>query len=167
MRALLVLCLVASIAHADPPGETASEPTTSSYRGQVVAVDAIAAAGFLILRNTDDPDPTLAKLDVAMYLLAAPFVHGKHDQGKRMLGSALLRLGLPLAVGGLGYALDDCSRCEAGKSNFAYGLLAGALGAMIIDATLIAKPVPVQPRGVVPLVGATHGGATFGLAGWY
>src|SRR4051812_44455385 len=114
MRAVLVLCLVAAIAHADPPGETASEPTTGSYRGHLVAVDAIAAVGFLILRNTDDPDPTLAKLDVAIYLLAAPFVHGKHDQGKRMLGSALLRLGLPLAVGGLGYALDDCSRCEAG-----------------------------------------------------
>lgn len=163
MRIAIVLCLVVSVAHAEP----GDAPPTSSYRSQVIAVDAVAAVGFLILRNTDDPDPTLAKLDVALYLIGAPFVHAKHAEGRRFFASAALRLGLPLAIGGIGYAIDDCSHCEPGHSNFAYGLLGGAMIAMILDAALIAKPEPVQPRGVVPLVGATHGGATFGLAGWY
>ncbi len=159
--AMALVCLLVSTAAAEP------DPPTTSYRGQVIASDAVAAVGFLVLRNTDSPNKTLAKLDVVLYLAGGPFIHGEHQQGHRMLASAGLRLGLPFLAGGIGYAIDDCPHCAPGESNFAYGLLVGGLAAMILDETLIATPVSAPSRGVLPAVTATRGGATFGVAGWY
>lgn len=147
-------------ARVDPeePVETeslAAESPTRWYGWQILLSD--AASVVLVMSGVgDDSAFSNARRTLALvgYLGAPSMIHAFHGEWSRIVGSLGLRLGLPVAGGGVGAALG--AGCEGSREpeseiadlNFCQlgwivsGVAVGAFGAMLIDALLAHKEVP-------------------------
>lgn len=159
-----------------PPGMVPVAPTyvteMDSYRWQITLADVSAVS--LLLAGKSGTTSSIAGLT---YLLAGPIIHGAHGQGGRVAASLGLRLVLPL-VSGIGFAAlaehnshctpedDDCDSGALFAALFGFTL--GAVSAMVLDATVVARPVEIH-RSVgptwAPQIAMTPGRTTFGVVG--
>ena len=155
---------------ASPPPTDVTE--MDRYGWQIALADVSAVS--LLLAGKSGTTSSIAGLT---YLLAGPIIHGAHDQGGRMAVSLGLRLALPL-VSGIGFAAlaehnshcaPDDDDCDSGAL-FAglFGFTLGAVSAMVLDATVIARPVEIH-RSVgptwTPQIAMTPQRTTFGVVG--
>jgi hypothetical protein len=178
--ALILVALVAHVAHANPPGLTeptppgmmapvgpAPEPAAprlKSYGTTTLLVDA-AAVGILLLAIEQDDYETgesLAKLAIGTYVFGAPIVHLTKNKAGRALGSAAMRVGFPLIGIAMGLELTDNE-----DEGAVLGLLAGVVSASLIDAAYIAKgdPPPKAQPGWAPTASASQNGFAVGVGG--
>lgn len=176
------LVIASATASADPasltpPGMTpvleplpvAPQPQlVQSYQLQTLAVDGIAAATLLATAASANSRTagSLGELALATYLLGAPVIHAIHGRPGRALGSAALRVGLPLITAELLVAAKGCSCDDDGDIGLILlGGLGGALAASIIDTAFLAKGDD-PPRRWAPMVAPTaQGGMTLGVGG--
>jgi hypothetical protein len=157
--ASIVLAL-ASAAHAQVPGpvpEATPSPLTS-YRLEILAIDAAALAGGLVADEMGNRRGIDAA--IGLYVVGPSLVHAWHRQPGRAVGTLALRVGLPLVFGLIGdLANENCSgdQCvdnpEPGRAGLVMGALIGAAVASAIDigyaredrATPAALPPPPPP----------------------
>ena len=118
------------------------------------------------------------------YSLGAPAVHLAHDRPAAMGIDVALRVGLPFAFAGLGYAVGDkshppctgfiCLSFSQAENFAAAGFLIGIGTAVVIDAAVLARepshaPLKDATRAPkvqwTPTAGVTRGGATAGVVG--
>jgi hypothetical protein len=186
------LAATPQVAHADedpatrlplvptPAREGSDAPATTRvfYGWQNLGVDAASIALLAVSMDTDDDGAGKVGASLALggYLFGSPIVHAMHGNTGRALGSFALRLGVPIALGALTWAVEDHPSCE-GTEDVLCGLGAavmpvymGILGAgavMLIDDFGMAHAE--QPAAPVwtPTVQASRGGMTFGLAGTF
>ena len=156
---------------------TDAEPVTRWYGWQTLLVDAGDVPLFFVL----GPIP---------YLLGGPIVHFAHRQPGKGFGSLGLRVALPLALGGFGYAVSD-DHCAKGLTDWQVlcdspavrgaeiGALIGGVGAIVLDAAFLAnedvatsnKPSVTRsgrverPFHVAPDLQIGRGKGSFGLRG--
>lgn len=105
------------------------------YGWQTLVVDGAGLlVGALAASNESSGIGALASLN---YAFGAPIVHAAHGEGIRSLASIGLRTALPGAVGLLGYALSDGNGSSADSAVYT-GIVLGALGAIAIDAGVVA-----------------------------
>jgi membrane associated rhomboid family serine protease len=164
---IAVLLFAASPAFADAAPDDPVWPWTpsdpSSYRLEVVAVDATAVAGVAIGHNST----AVIGLSIATYALGAPILHLVHHRPGNALGSFLLRVALPVAGGALGWMLTSGVSgpdIPSGAGGAVIGLVAGVITASSIDIGVLsrAEPAPQLAPAVTP---TANGGMTFGLTG--
>ena len=108
------------------------------------------------------------------YLLGAPVVHWTRANVKRGFGSLGLRLAIPAAVGLLTFASIDRKgggTWESSSSIVLMGAGVGVAGAMLLDATVLARH-PARDADslqstwrIFPLLNTRKGNATFGIGG--
>jgi hypothetical protein len=170
----------------DPPGAVQRDPQTIrvNYRNDILLADGLWVGTLLVSAATENEE--LAGWSVAGYFLAAPIVHVAHGRGVQALQSFGLRAGLPLLGGMIGYRMGpDDTACTYGASNpeydspdrgtcpdngsisgMAFGMLAGSVTAMIVDAKFLTKYTKVVPASSWSAsIKPTRGGATFGVSG--
>jgi hypothetical protein len=180
---------------ADPATEGTTPPAAAAaprwYGWQPLIVDASSIAmmvggGFVGGSGT----MPLEFLGGTGYLLGAPIIHDAHGQFGRAGTSLALRVLLPAAStivgvlvawaafpngthsgGGDSYSSVDKSVYQAAGGFIGFGL--GALTAVFVDDLSLAKervPTPLLPDSrptIGPRLGATRGGATFGVGGTF
>lgn len=183
-----------SLAHADedpatnvplvptpsPEGTQADAPATTRvyYGWQNLGFDAASIALFSLAINADRPAAgNLAYAGLGGYLFGSPLVHALHGHHARALGSLALRVGVPLGLGALTWAVEDKEDCSSSDSAFFCGLedvllpvFLGTLGAGVVvladDIGLAYDEKPAAPSWT-PTFQASKGGVTFGLAGTF
>lgn len=137
-----------------PPGMTVPAPAPAAaapagesevvnYRWQIAAADAASIA--LVLSQSR----SVSTAGAFVYLLGGPVIHALNGEGNRTAGSLALRITLPLVGALAGAKLFDRRTSCAGDDIDCYsddlagafvGFGVGALGAMIIDTALVARP---------------------------
>ena len=166
----------------------ADEPAAARWYGwQTMASDGTAIALWAAAAYLNDARYTsshfqtydsLSNVSIALgfgvYALGAPILHARRGNWDSFGGSLLVRLGLPVA-GALVGALAGAASCRDGGEDEVpcpvvggmFGIAAGGLAAMIIDAAVMAREPRKGERSafVQPLVVPTSGGAAFSLAG--
>jgi hypothetical protein len=155
-----------------PRVSSAPEPVDATairwYGYQTLIADASTVALLASAENLNNG--SLAYAGLASYLLASPIIHGLHHQPSTAAGSFLLRLGLPVLLGAVGMGLagsdchtDDCGLNEAAGA--AIGIVAGAMGASVIDMAFLAREPLRRPGGVSVAFLPTQQGATLAMGG--
>lgn len=144
------------------------------YGWQTLLVD---GAGLLVgALAASNESGGMAGVALLNYSIGAPIVHAAHGEGIRALASVGLRTAVPMAVGLLAYGISDNSGDE---SAFYSGVALGALGAMAIDAGVLAyeehcgcerdakatKKNVAKSFTITPTVAPRSGGATLGVVG--
>jgi hypothetical protein len=191
---LATLAATPAVAHADedpatrlplvptppPEGSQAEAPATtrSFYGWQNLGVDAASIALLALSLDADDDvgGTLMASVGLGGYLFGSPLVHALHGHGERAAGSFALRLGVPVGLGALTWAVEDHPDCDnnsewfCGFSEAIMPVFVGMLGAGAVvladDFGLAYDEKPAAPR-FVPTFQASHGGMTFGLAGTF
>jgi len=139
------------------------------YRWQILVADA-ATLALLVPRSEDS-----AKIAVLSYAFTAPIIHLTHERGGRALSSLLLRMGLPL-TGAMTGAMLAGNPCRAGDYDCedegqlvaaVLGFGVGALTAMVVDATAIARPIHKRETIWAPQVSTTRDRVTLGVMGQF
>jgi hypothetical protein len=191
---VLVLAVLCQLAHANPPGMTEPAPLgltpsapevtpqppappLKSYRSHVLIADGIAV-GLMVLavEQNDDSSEALAKLSLGTYVFGAPLVHLTKNKSGRALASITMRVGFPIIGAMLGRSMAADQYCDYNyeyncgdawnSDEAAMGILAGIIGAMVVDAAYLAKgDPPKQQAGWAPTAGVSHGGVVLGAAG--
>ena len=183
------LLVATSIAAAQAPGQTpvwdpdmppttapvAMQPTTVSYRGQIIAAD-VLSIGLTVLGPVITPkSETLSGLGFAGFFVAAPVVHLANGRGMAAAKSLGLRVALPFvgAMAGYRFGPKDTSCVSAvgtdgssphgdcGDHGSLIGLLVGAaaggVSAMYIDAAYLSQYQTMRPAtwsaGIQPMRG--------------
>lgn len=126
---------------AAPPPVVADEPETErrGYGGQTLLVDGVSL-GLILLASDESSGGALAAVGGLGYLLGPPFVHAAHGHAGKTFASFGLRVALPLAGGFVGCAAEGDSSGEYGcLGGAAVGLGLGIIGAIILDAAVIAN----------------------------
>jgi hypothetical protein len=132
------------------------------YGWQTLTTDGASVVLLLAAAATADSGRAtgaLGALSLGGYLLGGPVVHLVHDNPGRALGSFALRGGLPIVLGAVGVQLEDCEDGEffCGVGGAVIGGLLGIVGAIVIDASVLARDeVPVEASGL-PDVGVSIG----------
>jgi hypothetical protein len=144
------------------------------YGWQTLVVD---GAGLLVgALAASNESGGMAGVALLNYSLGAPIVHAAHGEGIRALASVGLRAAVPMAVGLLAYGISDNSGDE---SAFYSGLALGAIGAIALDAGVLAyeehcgcerdakatKKSVAKSFTITPTVAPRAGGATLGVVG--
>jgi hypothetical protein len=144
----------------DPIAGAKPESTPSySYSNQVLATDlgALGLGGIsILLAASSKGDAALIPLVLAggTYVFGGPIVHAAHSRFGTAAGSLALRIGLPGLGAGIGFLMlvgDDSSGWEGfGRAMTAVITAAalgglGAVGASIIDITMLARPGAPPP----------------------
>jgi hypothetical protein len=171
--ALAALFTTAESARAE--NEPQRNDETVWYGWQPLVVDLASATELtfaLGLKGTDE----FAVFGLGGYILGGPIVHALHDRWTTAAASLGLRLGLPLAAGGMAlliaspsHSRPSCDGCDTGMAGFgavaAAGVAAtaGALAASAIDVAVLSREkVERRPSAVSFGVSPTRGGA-FGV----
>ena len=145
----------------DEPTREPARPVARAkwYGGQTLAVDGVSFGMLFAV-------PVLGGFG---YLFGGPVVHAVHGQGGVGAGSFLLRVGMPVMGAFLGCAIQGDSSGEfscLGGALVGFGL--GALGVVVIDASLLAyeepQENPKKPR-ILTMGHATRHGGQIGIAG--
>lgn len=107
---------------------------------------------------------------IATYVAGGPIVHAAHGNWVRALGSAGLRMGLPVVGVLLGAALEDCTSGDfCGARGATIGLSTGIGVAVAFDAAVLARETlrdePVATPVVTPVVTTGKNGTWLGLSG--
>jgi hypothetical protein len=136
-----------------PPAPVATSDIHEHWYGwQTLAVDgaAFVIAGVGVVASDGGQGSggaELALLAAGTYVLGGPVVHFAHENGFRGLASLGLRVATPVVFALVGYAAEDCSSGGefCGFGGFIIGGSLGILGAIIIDAAVLAREeVPDQ-----------------------
>jgi hypothetical protein len=145
------------------------------YGWQPVLTD--GAAFFVTMGSSRGASAGVGYVILADYLLAPPIIHLAHERPGAAGLSLLLRTGLPLLVGALGYGIgsslqgqDDHGLFPPAVVGAVLGFVLGVGGAMTIDDTLLAwEDVPPPRSGLTlhPSAVAARGGGTVGVAGTF
>lgn len=141
-------------------------PERRWYGGQTLAVDGIMLTSGLLLGSSGLAP--LAGISILGYFAGGPMVHGAHDRGWAALGSFGLRLGGPLAGVAIAGAIAPGAAGGLGCNEMCVGgLVAGYLGAVLLDAAALSWERPKPPTGpiVVPTAAVKKDGAVVGLQG--
>jgi hypothetical protein len=140
----------AEVGKADPgpswvaPSTRGGAPARRWYGWQTLILDGAALATWGAA-GTGGGSGVLAVAGLGVYLLGPPIVHFAHGHVGKGFGDILMRVGLPLGLGALGYAAgsDDCRGgdfCLPTSALYAgLGVLIGYGGAVAIDAALLAR----------------------------
>jgi hypothetical protein len=188
LSSLLVSLAAPGVASAaEATAEAAARP---SYRLQILAADASAAALFLGGDGLESRGGAIGTAgDVLMatggvtYLLGGPVIHAVHRNYGRAAISIGLRVVLPVVGANIGTALSSCDRTQTfanlcAVDDMAAGFLIGAAAAAAAD-TLLVAPAGVaesggeaarpRARGLspVPRIVAGPDRALFGLGGQF
>ena len=148
-------------------GRTQEPPPRVWYGGQTLLVDAVAVGvGVGGAATHSDTGAAVVAAGVLTFLVAPPIVHLAHGNGRRAGHDALTRVSLVVLGAAAGLAAAELAapqcpsdgdvapisgRCVSGSYRtytdvFLTGLLAGALGASAVDATVYAwEPQPAPP----------------------
>jgi hypothetical protein len=113
------------------------EEDTEWYGWQTLVAD---GASLIVLPTLAgfSKSPELGVLAGAGYLLAPPFIHGAHGRWGIFAASLGLRLGMPLALAGLGALVDgDCRGDFCLPVGAAIGFVSGVIGAVVLDASVL------------------------------
>jgi hypothetical protein len=168
MRSLVIVMLLAAVAHADPPGMTAplAAPATvdqgdaDSYRLQTALCDVAAIVMFATAAKSDDANAA-GTLGLAMYVAGGPIVHLIHHHNGRAAASLLLRVALPLVVGAVGAGVasghcsnddDDCGFAPLGGAVIGAVVGAGAASAIDIGYLSRGEDAPATRPGPAPIL---------------
>ncbi|HKO48891.1 MAG TPA: hypothetical protein VJV79_14260 [Polyangiaceae bacterium] len=122
-----------------------------------------AGGGGLFDQNTPAIANAMAVMGIAGYLAGAPVLHLIQDRSETALGSLGFRAVLPVLGGVIGPAVSPCpppahqEYGNCGSAEIVVGLTAGALVAIVLDATALAwKPAqrkrPTMSLGFAPLL---------------
>jgi uncharacterized membrane protein YeaQ/YmgE (transglycosylase-associated protein family) len=174
---LLGLISTTAVAHAQdgpPPGRSQGNPQVSStesqetvsesYAWQVMLADGASTA----LLFTDFGDAM--GLGLGGYLLGGPLIHAAHGNVGTGLGSAGLRVSLPV-VGFVAGAFVHEGDPAFTDMTMLKGAMVGMLGAVVIDWLLLSwdeRPAPAETGRslvVVPGVGVNEQGVSLGVTG--
>jgi hypothetical protein len=169
--ALVVAAAVPARADDGPPGLTpvadgqapAPAPRTHWYGWQIMAIDAASVATAAASQN--------GVVMAGVYVSGGPLVHLVNQRPAAALGSAALRVGLPLAGMYTGAAMATCNDeddwlCPMGE--MALGGIAGMLTASVIDWTVLSTETAEPERGftAAPSVAVSgRGDVRLGLSG--
>ena len=148
-------------------GRTEEPPPRVWYGGQTLLVDAVAVGvGVGGAATHGDTGAAVIAAGVLTFLVAPPIVHLAHGNGRRAGHDALTRVSLVVLGAAAGLAAAELAapqcpstgdaapiggQCVSGSYRtytdvFLTGLLAGALGASAVDATVYAwEPRPPPP----------------------
>jgi hypothetical protein len=165
----------------------ARKPRTSWYGWQTLISDGAALALLVGAGGSKNNSGALLAASGLTYTFGGPIVHWAHGNGGRGAVSLGLRVGAPIGLGLLGFAVG--SALDSGRSENYGGIVFGALGfvigiptAIAIDAAVIARePVEDEPEvqakvqpppqraafTVAPDVKTTRTGAQLGLRGTF
>jgi hypothetical protein len=123
------------------------EQETSWYGWQTLIADGTSVLVLPIVAGVSQ-SPTLGGIALGGYFLAPPFIHGAHGRWGMFAASLGLRVGMPIVGGLLGAAAQgDCSGELCIPVGAAIGVAIGALGAVALDASLLAyETVEPDPR---------------------
>ncbi len=158
MRPHVFFGAVASLLLASAASARADEPTAPSassfargprpadrewYGWQVLLVDGASVVGTpLVAVAASSAGATSAAVLVGLggYFFGGPMVHAVHGRPGVALGSLALRVGLPVVGGIAGAMFDKCGNTRelCLPAHAALGIVAGALGAIALDAGLLA-----------------------------
>jgi hypothetical protein len=114
------------------------------------------------------------------WVVVSPIVHALHGHGGKAVGSAALRIGVPLVTGAAGATIGWLTSGESDKGaedGAALGILAGVITVTILDAAVIAReqvyrsdphpygarPAPRLALALAPFAAPRAGGGTVGL----
>lgn len=167
--------LATSIAPAAADEAAGASPSGRGwYGGPILLADAAAFAAVVVGSHVRGQG-AVAGLGLASFVLTPAVVHVTHGHRGRGLGSAGLRLALPLfaAFAGAGVGSGDCHQDDDSctVSGFATGLLVGMGAAAIIDQALaFDRPPPTaKPRALVvgPTLAVGRAGGSVGVAGFF
>ena len=113
---------------------------TIRYGWKIFAVDisVIAVTAAVLLWESKSGPVGMTPVVASGFVIGPPIVHAVQGNGLTWLGSGLMRLFMPGAVGGLAMLLVPCEGWDC-LGNMAVGTVCGAVAAMAIDATVLAK----------------------------
>jgi hypothetical protein len=162
-----------------PEGSQVDAPATERvfYGWQNLGMDAASLGLFFAGAYYDGDGATaLGLAGLGGYLFGSPVVHALHGHTGRAAGSLAMRVGVPLALYGITWAVEDHPDCSndggwfCGLDAALMPIFVGALGAGAVmiadDFGLAYDQKPVGPSWT-PTVSAGHGGMTFGIAGTF
>jgi hypothetical protein len=152
------------------------QPSKRWYGWQILMADGAALTIGLASRNV--------AASLVAYGLPSPVLHLAHERPGAVLGALALRAALPVIAAVAGYSLEmatsnPCSRgqdlCFRGLGGALVGVFAGYLGAVVIDAAVLARENPPSERTDAPprasrvrwqpIIGVTKTGASGGIGG--
>ena len=134
------------------PGEPRMVRVKSWYGWQTLIVDGAAIAMGFAFSNADANG--VRAIPSLTYLFGPPIVHWIHGHGARGAADLGIRFGLPLVAGGVGALAGAAAGKDSGGTytgalvGLVVGVLAGYIGAITIDAAVLAnekKNVPYDP----------------------
>lgn len=177
MRMPCVVALFASMAlgmggrdaRADGAAARRPPPEPGWYGWQIAAIDALGAALMITgYERTVSAEPCdceemgsgyLMLFGLYAYASSGPMLHRDHRRHGALVGSAALRVGLPLAAGLYAHARDPDDGWTA------VAVLAGAGLASAIDVGLLSHDRrPRPPPAATPILAPVPGGATAGVS---
>jgi hypothetical protein len=131
------------------PGEPRMVRVKSWYGWQTLLVDGAAIAMGFAFTSSDSSG--VRAIPGLTYLFGPPIVHWIHGHGAKGAGDLGIRFGLPLVAGGLGALAGAAAGKDSGGTytgalvGLVVGVLAGYIGAITIDAAILANEKKTEP----------------------
>jgi hypothetical protein len=121
----------------------------------------------------------IAGTGALVYGAGPPVIHGLRGHAEMGAVDLMVRVFAPITLGAAGFAIDEASSppcsptafvCIRGLGGAAVGILAGYVGAVVLDAGFLAwdsAPKHEKPSAVLwsPTVSVAHGGGSLGVGG--
>jgi hypothetical protein len=140
------------------------------YGAYTLATDGAAVALALGGAALDRDGELLLAASVGAYLVGGPIVHLAHGNPGRSLLSLGTRAGLPVTLAFLGVAAEGCGDgggdfCGYGGALIGFGV--GLVGAVVIDAAVIARDEVEPTPAIAPALSVSREGAWLGATGTF
>lgn len=162
-----------ALSPSQPAGsELPAPPSKTWYGWQTLGTDGIAILSFVLAASTEET-VVLPAVGLGAYLLGGPTVHATHGNWGRAAISFGMRAAIPVATGGLLYAVNSCSDsssdegwCDLGAAVAAlFGGVVGATVASVLDASVVAWERTEPTPQIVPTFGVNKSAAWLGVGG--